>query len=31
VRSTEEATRWFDWCKRVQVDLAAYLMGKKVD
>jgi serine/threonine-protein kinase len=31
VRSTEEALRWFDWCKQIQIDLAAYLMAKNAD
>jgi eukaryotic-like serine/threonine-protein kinase len=31
IRSEEEPDRWLDWCKRVQVDLAAYLMARKVD
>jgi serine/threonine-protein kinase len=31
VRSMEEATQWLDWCKQVQVDLAAYLMARNAD
>jgi hypothetical protein len=30
IRSNEEALRWLDWCKQTQVDLAAYLMARKV-
>jgi hypothetical protein len=30
IRSKEEALRWLDWCKQIQVDLAAYLMARKV-
>jgi serine/threonine-protein kinase len=30
VRSMEDAVRWLEWCKQVQMDLAAYLMAKKV-
>jgi eukaryotic-like serine/threonine-protein kinase len=31
LRTIEEATRWLDWCRQVQMDLAAYLMARKVD
>jgi serine/threonine-protein kinase len=31
LRTIEEATQWLDWCKQVQMDLAAYLMARKVD
>jgi serine/threonine protein kinase len=30
IRSEEEASRWLEWCKQVQMDLAAYLMARKV-
>jgi len=30
VKSTDEAVRWFDWCKQVQIELAGYLMAKHV-
>ncbi len=30
IQSREEALRWLDWCKQIQVDLAAYLMARKV-
>src|SRR5262249_19603338 len=31
LRGMAEAERWLNWCKQVQMDLAAYLMAKKVD
>jgi serine/threonine protein kinase len=30
IQSKEEALRWHDWCKQIEVDLAAYLMARKV-
>jgi hypothetical protein len=30
VRSIEEVTGWLEWCQRVQLDFAAYLMARKV-
>jgi len=31
LRNIDETTRWLDWCKQVQMDLAAYLMATKVE
>ena len=31
LRTIEEATQWLDWCKQVQMDLAAYLMARSVN
>jgi eukaryotic-like serine/threonine-protein kinase len=30
IQSKEEAFRWLEWCKQIQMDLAAYLMARKV-